>query len=275
MATGTTERWGSARGQRWWALLCAALGLLALAGAAGFGATLPGLIDAERAYLGAEPCPAGEPAPAGQADCLRTVRGTVASAGEVRSGKTDVFRVELRPPVPVPLDRPLDLRTTSEPAQVLGPGDEVEVTVWRDVRVSLRHAGLSADVDAPPDGEVGPVGGLTAACVWMAAVAFLAAHGGGRRSRALARNRPVRPRIGFGPAKTAGVLGVPFLLGVGVGKLWEGWTTVLVTAGVSAAVAVQATVVALRADRPPSHPPAPSREERGRVSRGGWCPGRR
>ncbi|MFD8011544.1 hypothetical protein [Streptomyces sp. NPDC058955] len=60
----------------------------------------------------------------------------------------------------------------------------------------------------------------------------------------------MRARVGFGPAKTAGVLGVPFLLGVVIGKIWEGSTTVLVTAAVSAVVAVQATVFALRIDRP-------------------------
>lgn len=248
--SGAADRWGSARGQRLWGLLCGLLGLLALGGAAGLGATLPGRIAAERAYLDAVPCVAGEPVPAGPADCLRTVRGIVESAGEVRSGRTDVLRVRLRPPAPAPLDRPLDLRTTGELAEVLGPGDVVEVTVWRDVRVSARHAGRSEDVDALPDGVVGPVAGLAAACVWVASVAFVGAYGGERRSRAMARDRPVRARVGFGPAKTAGVLGVPFLLGVVIGKIWEGWTTVLVTAVVSAVVAVQATVFALRVDRP-------------------------
>ncbi|MFF2779086.1 hypothetical protein ACFVU3_29860 [Streptomyces sp. NPDC058052] len=246
----------AARGQRAWAVLCALLGLLSLGGAVGLGATLPDRIDTERAYLGAVPCgTAGEP-DAG-ADCLRTLRGTVESAEEVRRGKTRVVRVRLRAPAPAPLDTPLDLSTTSDLARALDPGDELEVTVWRDVRVSVHHGGLGDDADALPDGEVGPVAGLVAACAWLAAVAFTGAYGGERRARRMARGRFHRPRVGFGPARTAGVLAVPFLIGVVVGRIWEGWTTVLVTAGVSTLVAVQATVFALHADRPPAPPAGP------------------
>ncbi|GGR26479.1 hypothetical protein [Streptomyces roseolus] len=277
MATSTTDSTGarapddlsarrrSARGQRWWSLLCGLLGLLAVAGAVGLGAMLPGRIATERAYLGAVPCAAGERATAADADCLRTVRGTVASVERVRSGRTHVLRVRLRPPVPAPLDRPLELSTRGELSEVLGPGDEVAVTVWREVRVSAHHAGRDEDVDARPDGEVGPLAGLAAACVWLAAVAFTGAYGGGRRSRRIASGRPVRARVGFGPARIGGVLGVPFLLGVAVGKIWEGWTTVLVTAGVTTLIAVQATVFALRVDRPPA-PPGGNHPDRPPVS---------
>ncbi|NML55296.1 hypothetical protein HHL19_29685 [Streptomyces sp. R302] len=258
MATNTTENTGFpetnrrriARGHRGWGLLCVLLGLLALGGAVGLGAMLPERIDAERAYLDAVPCAAGERATAADADCLRTVRGTVESVEKVTSGKARFLRVSLRPPVAAPLDRPLELSTRGELSEVLGPGDEVTVTLWRDLRVSAHHAGRSEDVDARPDSEVGPLVGLAAACAWLAAVAFTGAYGGERRARGIASGRPVQAKVGFGFAKLGGILGVPFLLGIVVGKIWDGWTTVLVTAGVTALIAVQATVFALRVDRP-------------------------
>ncbi|MFD4370856.1 hypothetical protein [Streptomyces sp. NPDC058486] len=250
MRTTTTGR-GILR-QRAWGSLCALLGLLALAAAYGLGATLPAQIAAERAYLAAGPCPSGQPA-TDEADCLRAVHGTVESTEEVRSGKTRHFRVWLRPPAPAPLDRsldrPLDLSTTGELSQLLEPGDEVELTAWRDVRVSVLHAGVREDLDALPDGEVGPLAGVVTACVWFAVAAFIGAYGGGRRARRIARGLPFRDRIRFGPAKIGGVLAVPLLAGFASGALWDGWTAVLVTAAVTALIGVQATVFVLRVDR--------------------------
>ncbi|MEU3608051.1 hypothetical protein AB0E83_21780 [Streptomyces sp. NPDC035033] len=240
------DRPGSVRGQRLWGIGCALLGLAALGAAAGLGVVLSGQVEAERAYRAAGPCAAGA---AGGTDCLRTVRATVESAEEVRSGKARQFRVRLRPPAPAPLDRPLDLEPAGELSRVLGPGDAVEVTVWRDLRVSARHAGLSEDVDPLPEGDVGPLAGLAAACVWLAGVAFVGAYGGERRARDTARGRVPRARVRFGPARICGVLAVPLLVGFVAGGVWDGWAAVAATAAGSALVAVQATVFVLRADR--------------------------
>ncbi|MFI8515828.1 hypothetical protein ACIGHB_32375 [Streptomyces sp. NPDC085460] len=224
------------------------LGLLALAAATGLGTSVPEKVVEERAFLDARPCADGETA-TDPAECLRTIRATVLSTEEIRSGKSRHFRVLLRAPVPAPADRPLDLDTDSDLSEDLKPGDEVSVTVWRDVRVSVRHGEVSDTVDPRPDDEVGPFAGLTLACLWLAVLGFLGALGAVRRSRRRADGGSFPRRVGFGPAKIAGVLGVPLLLGFVAGRVWDGWTVVVMTGVISVLVAAQATIFALRVDR--------------------------
>ncbi|MEU9455636.1 hypothetical protein [Streptomyces sp. NPDC048277] len=225
------------------ALVLLGLGLLGVAAAVA--GLLPGRVAQERAFLSARPCGAGERA--GSGDCLRTIRGTVLSAGPVRSGRTTVFRVRLRPPVEAPADRALDLDSVA--MSDLEPGDAVTVTAWRDVQVAVGHDGATERLGGLPDERAAPVAGTALAAVWPAVLAFVAAFGTVRRARRAAVGRPFVPRVRFGLLKTLFVVALPIAAGIFAGSVWDAWTAVVMTAVLTTLVAVPATVLALRWDR--------------------------
>ncbi|MFJ8796563.1 hypothetical protein [Streptomyces sp. NPDC102487] len=255
------EWWVAARVRQAWrhAVAWALLGVALLAAAAGPGAYVPERVAAERAFLEAKPCRVDGREPA-RADCLRTIRGTVWSAGSARNGRTTVFRVELKPPVPAPADRPLDLDAHGDLSELIEPGDTVEVTTWRDVRVAVGHDGVRETLPGLPDEDAAVLVGLTLVCVWSAVLALLAAFGSARRARRLTAGRPVAPRVRFGVAKAVGVVAVPIGTAILAGRLWDTWAAVVMTVIVSALVAVPATITALNWDRD-ADPLAPSGTE--------------
>lgn len=215
-------------------------------------------VRAAKAFLSAQPCSGVQPA-GGTADCLRTIRGTVRSAEAAQSGRVeaDVFRVRLAAPVPAPADQPIDLDPDGELSGLLKPGDEVEVTTWRSVRVSVSHDGVSETLPGLPD-EATMFVGLTLVGVWPAMLAFVAAFGSVRRARCLATGRPVVPRVPFGLAKGAGVVLVPLAVAYFALSVWDAWTAVGMTVAIWALIALPATYAALRWNRDglPASPPS-------------------
>ncbi|WCD87743.1 hypothetical protein KPP03845_104143 [Streptomyces xanthophaeus] len=248
MTTVRTGRtWLGAAG---WALIGAAL----LTGSLGPGLWVSGQVADERAFLTAPPCGAGGVAGDSRdapdtPDCLRTVLGTVESAEVAKSGRAKVFRVMLRPPVPAPANRSLNLDRQGELAELIEPGDEVEVRTWRDVQVSVSRGEVTETLPGLPDEDAAMTAGFTLVGVWLAALAFVAGFGSARRARHAAAGRPFAPRVSFGPAKAVGVVAVPLVAGFAAGRIWDGWAAVAMTVVISSLVALPATVAALRWDR--------------------------
>ncbi|MFF2364283.1 hypothetical protein ACFVU0_16445 [Streptomyces sp. NPDC058122] len=262
MAAQTTDRWLSARiRQEWWhAAAWTLLGLVLSAVAVGPSLYVPGKVATETAFRDARPC-AGE---AGVRDdgtsCLRTIRGTVLSAGTVKSGKSKAFRVWLRPPVPAPADQSIDLDAHGDLSELVRPGERVDVTTWRNDVVSVSQGGVRERLEGLPDD--GPITFIGAALVvvWSAALAFIAAFGSARRARSLATGRPVVPRVPFAKAAPLGVMAVPFVAAICAGHFWDTWTAVIMTVVIWALIAVPATILVLRWDREPSATPPPGKE---------------
>lgn len=250
MTARTGERAHPARRWVWWrAGGWALLGLVLLAVSAVPTLGVPGEVAAEKAFAAARPCgpqeATGEPV-----DCLRTIRATVLTAEDTRSGRATLFRVRLRPPVPAPADRPFDLDAAGALSERIEPGDRVEVTTWRDVQVSVSRDGTGETLPGLPDEKAAMSAGLALVGVWAAALSLLAASGTVRRARRSATGGPCAPRVGFGLAKCAGVLVVPLAAGFLAGRIADAWTAVALTAVFCALVAVPATFAALHWDRP-------------------------
>ncbi|MCX5193972.1 hypothetical protein OOK31_08685 [Streptomyces sp. NBC_00249] len=247
-----------------WAVAWALLGLALLTLAAAPALTVPGLVAEERAYLDARPCDSGaaRAGPRDTADCLRTTRATVLSAERVRSGKATVLRVRLAAPAPAPAAaRRIDLDAQGPLADLVGAGDRLEVTTWRDVQVSVSRDGIRETLPGQPDEGAAMSAALALAVGWPAALAFVAAYGSARRGRRRAAGLPCPPRVPFGAAKLVGVVVVPLAAGFLAQRLWDGWTAVVMTVAVWALVAVPATIAALRWDRdPPRTSPRPRGE---------------
>ncbi|MGW7608056.1 hypothetical protein ACWGKW_12425 [Streptomyces sp. NPDC054766] len=258
----TVDMWVSARSRRqaWrhaaaWTLLGSAL----LAVASGVSVAVPERVATEKAFLAARPCDGDRAAP-DTADCLRTIRGTVLSAENVKSGKATVFRVRLRPPVPAPADQALDLDSHGDLSELIKPGEEVEVTAWRNVEVSVRHDGVHETLPGLPDEDATGFVGIALACAWLAALAFIAAFGSVRRAHRAATGRPVVPRVPFGVAKCVGVVVPPFAVALCAGRIWDTWTAVVMAVIISALIAVPVTILALRWDREPTPAPLPDQQ---------------
>ncbi|MFD9570575.1 hypothetical protein ACFWBI_12070 [Streptomyces sp. NPDC059982] len=246
-------RWGWCRAGAW-ALLALALS----AATAPAALALPGVVADERVFARARPC-GGDGAPAARdaaaaaaesADCLRTVRATVLSAGKVKSGRATVFRVRLRPPVPPPADRPVHLTAGGALSELVRPGAELEVTTWRGVQVSVARGGTVERLPGLPDEGAAMDTGVALVGVWSGGLALIAAFGAARRARRSAAGRTYVPRIRFGPAKGAGVLLVPLAAGFLARRLADGWVAVALTVVLWALLAVPATIAALCWDRP-------------------------
>ncbi|MEU6757384.1 hypothetical protein [Streptomyces sp. NPDC046685] len=221
-------------------LLWAVLGLALLALSAVPSLAVPGQIAVETAFLEARPC-TDEPVAGATTDCLRTVRGTARSAQYAKSGRAVMYQVQLRPPVPAPADRPLNLDPDGPLAERIRPGDPVEVTTWRNLQVAVSHEGVRETLPGLPDEDPAMSAGFTLIGVWLAALAFTASVGSARH--------PFAPRVRFGPAKWAGVVIVPLAAGFLSGNVADGWTAVAMTVALSTLIAVPATIAALRWDR--------------------------
>ncbi|MEV7558543.1 hypothetical protein [Streptomyces sp. NPDC089795] len=253
MAVQQAMALGRARDERLRAVAWAMLGLVLLVLSAGAGSLISGAIADEEAFLAARPCVETEAsASRGTEDCLRTIRATVLSAQNAKSGPkaVDVFQVRLRTPVPAPADQPFNLDSNGDLAYLVEPGEEVEVTTWRDVQVSVRQDGVSETLPGLPDESTMYVG-LTLVMVWTAAWAFIAAFGSARRARCHTKGRPVTPRVGFGrPKAVAGaVVVVPLAVSFLSLTLWDAWAAAAMAVAISALVAVPTTYAALRWDR--------------------------
>ncbi|WP_328792178.1 hypothetical protein [Streptomyces sp. NBC_00273] len=238
-----------ARHERMRALGWTLLGLVLLGLSTAVGSLITDQIADEEAFLGARPCADAE-AVRGTEDCLRTIRATVLSAQGAKSGPkgVDVFRVRLQAPVPAPADQPFDLRSNGDLAHLVKPGGEVEVTVWRDVRVSVRQGGTSETLPGLPD-EATMYVGLALVFVWSTVLAFIAAFGSARRARCHATGRPVTPRVGFGWAKGLAIVVVPLAVSYLSLTIWDAWTAAAMTVAIWALIAFPATFAALRWDR--------------------------
>ncbi|MET8330437.1 hypothetical protein [Streptomyces sp. NPDC005181] len=256
MGVQTAEQVGPARPGKAWlrAVTWALLGLVLLALSAVPSLPVPDRIADEKAFLNAQPCGSG---PAGvTADCMRTIRGTALSAEQAKSGKATVFRVLLQAPVPAPADRPIHLDSHGELSVLIRPGDEVEVTTWRNVQVAVSHDGVRETLPGLPDEKATMLVGLTLAGVWLAVLAFIAAFGSARRARRFATGRSFAPRVPFGPAKCVGVVAVPLAAGFFSGRIWDAWTAVVMTVAIWALIALPATIAALHWNRDRTAPPA-------------------
>ncbi|MEY2242691.1 hypothetical protein AB8A21_07030 [Streptomyces sp. BF23-18] len=270
MAVRTTDRWIAARIRHewWYAAAWALLGLALSAVAVGPGMVVPGQVTAEAAFRDAGPC-AGEAASRddgftgardGGTSCLRTIRGTVLSAQMAKSGRTKVFRVRLRPPVPAPADRSIDLDAHGDLSELVRPGERVDVTTWRNDVVSVSRGGVRERLAGLPDEDPAVFTAAALAVAWSAVLAFVAAFGAARRARCLATGRPVVARVPFRRATPVGVIAVPLVAGLSAGHFWDTWTAVVMTVVLCALIAVPATILALRWDREPSPASLPGQE---------------
>ncbi|PKT72867.1 hypothetical protein CW362_11245 [Streptomyces populi] len=253
------------RRERWHAAAWTLLGLALSAVAAVPGSFVPGRVAAEAAFEDARPCAGGAAARDDGASCLRTIRGTVISAGNAKSGKATVFRVMLRPPVPAPADQPIDLDAHGDLSERIEPGERVSVTTWRDDVVAVSQDGVRERLSGLPDEDPIMLTGAALVCVWSAVLAFIAAFGSARRARRLATGRPVVPRIRMG-AKSVPVVVVPLVAAFTAGHFWDTWTAVVMTVVVWALIAVPATILALRWDREPSSTPLPGERSDARLT---------
>ncbi|MFE9399946.1 hypothetical protein [Streptomyces flavidovirens] len=263
MAVQTAEQVEPARPGKAWlrAVAWGLLGLVLLALSAAPSLPVPERVADEKAFLNAPPCGSKATGGTADSDCTRTIRGTVVSAERARSGKATVFRVQLQAPVPAPADRPIDLQ--EELSDRIKPGDEVEVTTWRNVRVAASHDGVSETLPGLPDEKAAMLVGLTLAGVWLAILAFIAAFGSARRARRSATGRSFAPRVPFGAAKCVGVVAAPLAAGFLAGRIWDAWTAVGMTVAIWALIALPATIAALRwdRDRPRTSTPATAQLE--------------
>ncbi|MFF8843924.1 hypothetical protein ACF08N_14575 [Streptomyces sp. NPDC015127] len=132
---------------------------------------------------------------------------------------------------------------------LIEPGDEVEVTAWRNVQVAVRHDGVGETLPGLPDEKAAMLVGLTLAGVWPAVLAFIAAFGSARRARCLATGRAVAPRVPFGPGKCLGVVAAPLAAAFFAGRVWDAWTAVVATVTIWALTAGPATMVVLLSHR--------------------------
>ncbi|MEU9135144.1 hypothetical protein AB0D33_04080 [Streptomyces sp. NPDC048404] len=266
MAVRTTDRWIAARIRHewWYAAAWALLGLALSAVAVGPGMFVPGQVATEAAFRDARPC-AGEAASRDGArddgaSCLSTIRGTVLSAQIAKSGRTKVFRVRLRPPVPAPADQSIDLDAHGDLSELVRPGERVDVTTWRNDVVSVSRGGVRERLAGLPDEDPAVFTAAALAVVWSAVLAFIAAFGAARRARCLATGRPVVPRVPFRRATPVGVIAVPLAAGLSAGHFWDTWTAVVMTVVLWALIAVPATILALRWDREQSSADLPGQE---------------
>ncbi|GGW65496.1 hypothetical protein GCM10010381_58200 [Streptomyces xantholiticus] len=246
MAVQTAEQGESARPGKAWlrAVAWTLLGLVLLAVSAVPSISVPKRIADEKAFLEAQPC-GSEEAAGVLADCMRTIRGTVRSAEDARSGRAMVFRVQLQAPVPGPAARPMHLDSHGELSELIKPGDEVEVTAWRNVQVAVSHDGISETLPGLPDQKATMLVGLTLAGVWLASLAFIAAFGSARRPQCFATDRRCAPRVRFGPAKCVGVVAAPLAAAYLASHIWDAWTAVVMTVAIWALIALPVTIAAL------------------------------
>ncbi|MGW1965475.1 hypothetical protein ACWCPD_35120 [Streptomyces sp. NPDC001935] len=258
----SADRWLSARiRQEWWgAVAWTLLGLALSTVAVGPSLYVPGKVATEAAFHDARPCTGGAGAGDQGMSCLRTITGTVLSAQTVKSGRTKVFRIRLRPPVPAPADQFIDLDRNGDLSELVRPGGRVDVTTWRNDVVSVSRGGVRERLAGLPDD--GPITFVGAALVVVgsAALAFVAAFGSARRARRLATGRPVVPRVPFAKATPVGVVALPFVAAICAGHFWDTWTAVVMTVVIWALIAVPATILVLRWDREPSAAPTPGKE---------------
>ncbi|MET8096648.1 hypothetical protein ABZV29_09245 [Streptomyces sp. NPDC005236] len=243
--------------REWWhAVAWILLGLALSAVAVGPASYVPGRVATEAAFRNARPC-AGEGAVRdGGGSCLRTIRGTVLSAENAKSGKSTVFRVRLRPPVPAPADQSIDLDWHGDLSELIEPGERVDVTTWRNDVVAVSQGGVSERLSGLPDEAPALFTGAALVGVWSAVLAFIAAFGSARRARCLATGRPVVPRVPMG-AKPVAVVAVPLIAAFTAGHFWDTWTAVVMAVVIGAFAAVPVTILALRWDREPSSTPSP------------------
>jgi hypothetical protein len=111
---------------------------------------VPELMDDERAYRAAEPCPAGgSPSPGDT--CLRTFPATVRGTVIRESTKSPEYTLKLTGSRPVPSELSMD---DSEPLlKHLRRGDKVTVTVWRDRATAFGRDGVTQESLKTPVGE--------------------------------------------------------------------------------------------------------------------------
>jgi hypothetical protein len=234
------------------------LGLALSAVAAVPGSFVPGRVATEAAFEDARPCAGQAAARDDGASCLRTIRGTVLSAQNAKSGKATVFRVRLRPPVPAPADQSIDLDSHGDLSELIEPGERVSVTTWRDDVVAVSQDGVRERLSGLPDETPTVLTGAALIVAWSAALAVVAAFGSARRARCLATGRPVVPRVPFNGVKFVAVVAVPLFAAFCGGHFWDLWTAVVMTVVIWGLIAVPATILALRWDREPSSTPAPA-----------------
>ncbi|MFI0961051.1 hypothetical protein ACH4S8_06535 [Streptomyces sp. NPDC021080] len=267
MAAQTTDQRPSARIRReWWhAAAWTLLGLALSAVAVGVGLLVPGRVATEAAFEGARSCVGEAVARDDGASCLRTIRGTVLSARTAKSGRTTVFRVRLRPPVPAPADQSIDLDSHGDLSELIRPGERVDVTTWRNDVVAVSRGRVRERLAGLPDEDPTVFTGAALAVVWSAALTFIGAFGGARRARCLATGRPVVPRVPIG-AKSVAVIVVPFVAAFCAGHFWDTWTAVVMAVVIWALIAVPVTILALRWDREPSSTPPPGEQADARIT---------
>ncbi|MFE3642539.1 hypothetical protein ACFXOM_16245 [Streptomyces sp. NPDC059169] len=159
--------------------LCSALVGLVLVVLAGAGlATVPDLMDEERAFEAAVPC--GSSAVAG-ADCLRPVGATVMRTVIQDVPKHEEFTLRLGGPPDVPHE--IDMGASGPLLTRLQQGDRVTVTMWRDYATAVSRDGVTQESADTPVGEPVFVTALMLALLPCGAYALYAGGVALRRAR--------------------------------------------------------------------------------------------
>ncbi|MCZ7459030.1 hypothetical protein [Streptomyces sp. WMMC940] len=169
---------------------CTALlgfGVTLLAGAVLLG-VVPELLDDERAFAAASPCPAAAGVVEG---CLRDVTATVVSTVIKEAARYDEFSVTLRGPREVSGD--VDMGAPGPLLEDLRPGDVVTVTRWRDYSVAVAKDGRSQQTADTPVGE--PQLATAVGSALLSAGVFTAYAGGRVLTRARRYGERGLPRL--------------------------------------------------------------------------------
>ncbi|MEU9581014.1 hypothetical protein [Streptomyces chilikensis] len=134
--------------RRVWGLCAVLLGVvMLLAGAAGL-ATVPSLIEDEKAFGTATSCTAlSSP----HDDCLRSFEATVTRTVIKEQNKSSEYTLYLNGPTQVP--RSIDMGASEPLLKRLRPGDPVAVTLWRDYATGVRQGKVFQETADTPEGE--------------------------------------------------------------------------------------------------------------------------
>ncbi|MEU2183101.1 hypothetical protein [Streptomyces thermolilacinus] len=133
---------------RMWGLCAALLGVaMLLLGAAGL-ATVPDLIEDEKAFGTATACTTlSSP----HDDCLRSFDAAVTRTVIKEQNKSSEYTLYLDGPARVP--RSIDMGDSEPLLKRLRPGDNVTITLWRDYATEVRQGKISQETADTPEGE--------------------------------------------------------------------------------------------------------------------------
>ncbi len=163
---------------RTWGALAALLGLVVLLIVASGVAVISDTLEDEHLYLQATACPNAAPAPT--ENCIHSRSARVAGVVIREEAKYEEFTLRLLEDAGLPEE--IDMGSEGPLLKHLNPGDEVNLTLWRDYTVAVAHDGTVQGTADTPEG--GAVFITTIVLALISAGAFLLHTGGTALTRA-------------------------------------------------------------------------------------------